>query len=140
MEETIQNLVWLLLRLSQHIMESVSRSIHIRKFSRNQINWQFLSNSKAKAASGRFSFEWGYNQTCHWFHNLRAAIPKLHAKFGAILEKNADMIMTLCDFNKDICTLHNTMLKRTIWRNSALWNDITTDTYLFKFNYCVSFS
>ena len=41
----------------------------------------FNATRKATAASGRLSFEWGYNQTCHWFHNLQAAIPKLHAKF-----------------------------------------------------------
>ena len=36
---------------------------------------------KAKAASGRLSLERGYNQTCHYYHNLRAAIQMLHAKF-----------------------------------------------------------
>ena len=40
-----------------------------------------LNTRKAKAASGRLSLEWGYNQTCHYCQNLRAAIPKLHAKF-----------------------------------------------------------
>ena len=36
---------------------------------------------KAKAASGRLSFERGYNQTCHYYQNLPLDIPKLHAKF-----------------------------------------------------------
>ena len=36
---------------------------------------------KAKAASGRLSFERGYNQTCHYYHNLQTDKPKLHAKF-----------------------------------------------------------
>ena len=40
-----------------------------------------ISTRKAKAAYGRLSFERGYNQTCHWYHNLQADIPKLHAKF-----------------------------------------------------------
>ena len=36
---------------------------------------------KAKAAFGRLSLEQGYNQTCHYYQNLQADIPKLHAKF-----------------------------------------------------------
>ena len=44
-------------------------------------NLAFTITRNAKAASGRLSFNRGYNQTCHWFRNLRAAIPKLHAKF-----------------------------------------------------------
>ena len=37
--------------------------------------------SQAKAASGRLSFEQGYNHTCHYYQNLHTDIPKLHAKF-----------------------------------------------------------
>ena len=40
-----------------------------------------LLTRKDKAASGRLSFEQGYNQTCQWYHNLQAAMPELHAKF-----------------------------------------------------------
>ena len=39
------------------------------------------STRKAKSASGRLSFERGYNQICHYYQNLHTDIPKLHAKF-----------------------------------------------------------
>ena len=42
---------------------------------------EFMYTRKAEAASGRLSLQRGYNQPCHWFHNIWAAIPKLHAKF-----------------------------------------------------------
>ena len=57
---------------------------------RNRIHYVKLENyhhnvftitRKAKAASGRLSFEQGYNQTCQGSQNLRADLPKLHAKF-----------------------------------------------------------
>ena len=41
----------------------------------------FRYTREAKAASGRLSFERGYNQPCQWYHNLQAAMPELHAKF-----------------------------------------------------------
>ena len=40
-----------------------------------------IGTRKAKAASGRLSFERGYNQTCHWYQNLPLTMPKLHAKY-----------------------------------------------------------
>ena len=48
-------------------------------FSTSQL--EIKSTLKVKAASGRLSFERGYNQTCQWYHNLWADMPKLHAKF-----------------------------------------------------------
>ena len=40
-----------------------------------------IARFKRKAAGGRLSFEQGYNQTCHYFHNLQTDKPNLHAKF-----------------------------------------------------------
>ena len=40
-----------------------------------------IDTRKAKAASGRLSFERGYNQRCQWYQNLPLNIPKLHTKF-----------------------------------------------------------
>ena len=51
------------------------------KLQLNSRSCGFSSTRKAKAASGHLSFKRGYSQTCHWFQNLQAAIPKLHAKF-----------------------------------------------------------
>ena len=50
-------------------------------YGKNHTIHVFRDTRKAKAAYGRLSFELGYNQTCHWYHNLQADIPKLHAKF-----------------------------------------------------------
>ena len=43
--------------------------------------YAITNTRKAKAASGRLSFKWGYNQRCQWYQNLPLDIPKLHAKF-----------------------------------------------------------
>ena len=52
----------------------------VRTIQRYEVS-SFSNTRKAKAASGRFSFERGYNQTCHYYQNLHTDIPKLHAKF-----------------------------------------------------------
>ena len=47
----------------------------------NLLHYEVINTRKAKAAFDRFSFEGGYNQTCHYYQNLHTDIPKLHAKF-----------------------------------------------------------
>ena len=67
---------------SEKMQPNVAFLLSLFFFCRKKRNtFAFYNTRKAKAASGRLSFEQGYNQTCHYYQNLHTEIPKLHAKF-----------------------------------------------------------